>query len=153
MAVTPADAAELLMIAAAFDRRTIGEADAVAWADALHDLDPMMCAAGVRSHYRDTAEWIMPSHIRQRVKALRETAAERAHKQNLRQAIDAPRDQSASHHGYLNAVGTLAAARGLSEYDRGKADAESQARGVRCPFCRAGVGSACSNNGAPKPVK
>ncbi|MFK0297225.1 hypothetical protein ACIQU6_43090, partial [Streptomyces sp. NPDC090442] len=36
--MTPADAAELLSLCAAFDRRTIGEADAHAWARALHDV-------------------------------------------------------------------------------------------------------------------
>lgn len=146
MAVTPADAAELLSIAAAFDRRTIGEADAYAWADALADLDPMECQQAIRSHYRATDAFAMPSHIRQRVKAIRETAAERAHRANMHREIEAPRDAQASHQGYLAAVQVLAERVGRTEYDRGKADAEQLARTVRCPFCHAGVGSACTNS-------
>lgn len=60
-----ADAAELLTLAAAFDRRTIGEADAHAWAAALHDtpLDDDTRAAVAR-HYAETSDWLTPAHVR-----------------------------------------------------------------------------------------
>jgi hypothetical protein len=69
--ITPADASELLTLAAAFDRRTIGRADALAWADALHDLDPRDCADAIRTHFRESTEYLMPVHVRTGVKAIR----------------------------------------------------------------------------------
>lgn len=64
--MTPADAAELLALAAAFDRRTVGEADARAWTAALHamPLDDDAHAAVAR-HYAETDRWITPAHVRQ----------------------------------------------------------------------------------------
>ncbi|KAB7834049.1 zinc finger domain-containing protein [Streptomyces mobaraensis] len=77
--MTPADAAELLTLCAAFDRRTIGEADARAWAYALRDvpLDDDTRDA-VADHYGRTEEWITPAHVRTvraRVRADRIAAA------------------------------------------------------------------------------
>ncbi|MGW0134856.1 zinc finger domain-containing protein [Streptomyces sp. NPDC003299] len=72
--MTPADAAELLTLAAAFDRRTVGEADARAWAAALHSvpLDDDARAAVAR-HYSETDRWLTPAHvIQQRAKIRRE---------------------------------------------------------------------------------
>ncbi|WP_405561892.1 hypothetical protein [Streptomyces sp. NBC_01180] len=64
--MTPADAAELLTLAASFDRRTVGEADARAWAAALNamPLDDDARAAVAR-HYADTDKWLTPAHVRQ----------------------------------------------------------------------------------------
>jgi len=62
---------DLLTVAAAFDRRTVGEGDAVAWHAALGDLDFADSRAAVVGHYRDRRDWIMPSDIRARVKAIR----------------------------------------------------------------------------------
>jgi hypothetical protein len=69
--MTPADTAELLVLAAAFDRRTIGEADVAAWHAALGDLEPSDVKAAIIAHYQDTSDWLMPSHVRTRVKAAR----------------------------------------------------------------------------------
>lgn len=71
MSVTPGDAARLLALAAAYDRRTIGEADAVAWADVLADLDVADCAQAIREHYTISTDWIMPAHVRRIVRRLR----------------------------------------------------------------------------------
>ncbi|MEU8721487.1 zinc finger domain-containing protein [Streptomyces antimycoticus] len=64
--MTPADAAELLTLAAAFDRRTVGEADARAWAAALNatpfDDD---AREAVARHYAETDRWLTPAHVRQ----------------------------------------------------------------------------------------
>lgn len=64
--MTPADAAELLALAAAFDRRTIGEADAQAWARALRDI-PLDhdTRNAVAEHYAHTEQWISPARIRE----------------------------------------------------------------------------------------
>jgi hypothetical protein len=69
--MTPADAARILAVAAAFDRRTVGELDAHAWADALHDLNPTDCLEAARAHYRHTTDWLMPAHIRTYVENVR----------------------------------------------------------------------------------
>ena len=67
----PSDAAKLLALAAAFDRRTVGEADAIAWADALGGLNPSDCAQVIRDHYAESTDWLMPAHVRQGVKRIR----------------------------------------------------------------------------------
>lgn len=63
--MTPADAAELLTLAAAFDRRTVGEADARAWAAALNSM-PLDDDAreAVARHYSETSDWLTPAHVR-----------------------------------------------------------------------------------------
>jgi hypothetical protein len=75
MTVTTATAARLLALAASFDNRTVSEITAQAWADALHDLEPDECAHAIRSHFRESDVYLMPVHIRQRVKARREILA------------------------------------------------------------------------------
>lgn len=62
--MTPADAARVLAKAAAFDQRTVGEADVRAWHEALSDLDAGDALAAVTRHYRQRTERIMPAHVR-----------------------------------------------------------------------------------------
>ncbi len=69
--MTPADAAELLSLAAAFDRRTIGEADARAWASTLSGLAKDDCAEAIRQHFAVTTEWLMPAHVRRGANIIR----------------------------------------------------------------------------------
>ncbi|MGA5354021.1 zinc finger domain-containing protein [Streptomyces thermodiastaticus] len=77
--MTPADAAELLTLAAAFDRRTVGEADARAWAAALHaiPLDDDARAAVAR-HYAETDRWLTPAHVLKHRAAIRADRLARA---------------------------------------------------------------------------
>lgn len=70
--MTPDVAAELLTIAAAYDSRRPDRARALAWADALGDLDPEDCSLAIRRHYRDSTEFVMPAHIRRLVRTIRE---------------------------------------------------------------------------------
>ncbi len=58
------ETARLLAAIAAFNNRTIGEADVEAWQSVLPDatLDDAMEA--VRRHYAENTEWLMPAHIR-----------------------------------------------------------------------------------------
>jgi hypothetical protein len=77
--VTPADAAELLTLAAAFDRRTVGEADARAWAAALNAMpldDDARAAIG--RHYAETDKWLTPAHVRQQRAKIRAARIEQA---------------------------------------------------------------------------
>lgn len=69
--MTQSEAAQLLAVAAAFDRRTVGEPDAVAWADALADVNPGDALEAVRRHYRDSTDYLMPVHVRRLVKEIR----------------------------------------------------------------------------------
>lgn len=66
------DAARLLALCASYDRRKIGEADVLAWLQVLGDLPFADCEAAVIGHYTDSTEWIMPAHVRQRVRVIRD---------------------------------------------------------------------------------
>jgi hypothetical protein len=63
---------DLLTVAASFDRRTIGKADALAWHSVLGDLDFTDSRNAVLGHYGASREWIMPADVRQRVRKIRE---------------------------------------------------------------------------------
>lgn len=58
-----ADALEVLAVAAAFDRRTVGEADGMAWSLALPDIKTQAAKDAVITHYRHSTAWIMPAHV------------------------------------------------------------------------------------------
>ena len=62
--MTKAETATLLAMIAAFDRRTLGEADVEAWHLILTDLEAGDCAAAVREHYAAKRDWIMPADVR-----------------------------------------------------------------------------------------
>lgn len=70
--MTPPEAAVLLGVCAAYDRRTIGEADAIAWSQALDDITLDEGRQAVVAHYRDHREWIMPADVRARVRRARD---------------------------------------------------------------------------------
>lgn len=76
--MTPSAAAKLLAHCAAFDRRTVGEVDARAWAAALHDIpDDTDTYAAVARFYGtppkdgEGRKWIEPHHVRTMRKAIR----------------------------------------------------------------------------------
>jgi hypothetical protein len=75
--VTPEETIDLLTVAAAFDRRTTGEADVTAWHAAIGDLEFSDSRDAIVAHYRDSGEWIMPADVRNRVKATRRDRLER----------------------------------------------------------------------------
>lgn len=58
------DIARLLGIAAAYDQRTVGQADVAAWYEALHDLSAQRASEAVVEHYRHHRERIMPADVR-----------------------------------------------------------------------------------------
>src|SRR5215472_13633352 len=141
--LTPADAAELLALAAAFDRRTIAEEDAVAWADALYDLEREDCAAAVRLHYRESTVFIMPAHVRQRVSYLRNARADRAHDLELRREIQAGNDIDRNRVRALALDTIRRVEQQLGEETT--SDEQHSAIRIRCPYCRAQPGRACFN--------
>lgn len=72
------EAALLLGMCASFDRRTVGEADARAWALALADVTLDDAQQAVAAHYGESREWIMPADVKRLVKAMRRDRLERS---------------------------------------------------------------------------
>lgn len=64
-------AGQVLAKCASYDRRKTGDAETIAWYQVLGDLAYDDCIAAVVAHYRETTDWIMPAHIRNRVKDIR----------------------------------------------------------------------------------
>lgn len=69
--MTDDEVIDLLTTAAAYDRRKVGDADVVAWRAAIGDLDFPDALDAVVGHYTESTEWLMPAHVRTRVKAIR----------------------------------------------------------------------------------
>lgn len=61
--MTPAETAKLLRAAAAYDRRTVGEADVAAWHLAVRDLPLDDALTAVVDHYRESRDFLMPSDV------------------------------------------------------------------------------------------
>lgn len=87
---------DLLSVAAAFDRRTTGESDVIAWHAALGDLDFDDSRAAVIGHYRESRDWVMPADVRIRVKAMRRDRL-------ARELIPAPAAEPGRYKAELNA--------------------------------------------------
>jgi hypothetical protein len=77
--MTPSQTAELLTFCAAFDRRTIGKADVLAWHTVLADIDHEAAKQAVTQHYAVETRWIMPADIRGAVHRNRSAAADSIH--------------------------------------------------------------------------
>lgn len=69
---------DLLTVAAAFDQRTIGEGDAIAWHAAVGDLSFTDSRQAVIVHYREHRERVMPADVRHGVKAIRQARLDAA---------------------------------------------------------------------------
>lgn len=69
------EAAALLAVIAAYDRRQYAEPDVLAFHEALHDLPADLCRAAVAEHYRRETSWLMPAHVRRLVTATRNQRA------------------------------------------------------------------------------
>lgn len=65
--MTKAQVARLLAVCAAFDQRTTGPEDDVAWLAAVGDLDFTEAREAVIAYYRENRERIWPADIRERV--------------------------------------------------------------------------------------
>lgn len=62
------ETARLLSMIAAYNNRTIGEADVVAWQSVLPDVPLADAEEAVRRHYAEHTEWMMPAHVRRLVR-------------------------------------------------------------------------------------
>lgn len=72
------ECAELLTVATAYDHRTLGEVDVIAWHEAIGDLALDECKQAVVQHYKTSTEWLMPVNIRRLVSVTRQDRAMRA---------------------------------------------------------------------------
>jgi hypothetical protein len=62
--VKPAEVAQVLAKAAAFDRRTVGRADVAVWAEAIGHLDLAEALDAVTEHYQaHPGVWLEPGHV------------------------------------------------------------------------------------------
>lgn len=64
------ETATLLSVVASFNNRTVGEADVIAWHSVLDDIDFGVAEQAVRRHYKGSADWIMPVHVRRLVEEI-----------------------------------------------------------------------------------
>ncbi len=67
----------VLAKAAAFDRRTVGASDVLAWHETVVDLDVTDALAAVSRWYRDRSDWLMPAHLRETIALIRAEEAKR----------------------------------------------------------------------------
>lgn len=74
------ETAELLALCAAFDSRTIGEADVYAWQSVLERVDAEVGKDAVRAHYATHRERIMPADVNAYAKTRREIEAAQTHR-------------------------------------------------------------------------
>jgi hypothetical protein len=70
--MTPQEASALLAVAAAFDNRKPDPDAAMAWSLALTGLPFIDCRNAIVDHYRRTTEWLMPAHVLELVKRVRD---------------------------------------------------------------------------------
>lgn len=80
--MTPEQTVTVLAKCAAFDRRTVGRADVLAWHEVLSDLDFAVALEAVKRWYTNNRDWIMPSDVRALAVEIR--------RERHRDALDAP---------------------------------------------------------------
>lgn len=72
--MTADEVIDLLTIAAAYDRRKIGESDVLAWGEASKRARWTFDEAreAIHEHYAASTEWLMPAHITAAIKHARD---------------------------------------------------------------------------------
>lgn len=150
-----AETAQLLAMVQAFDRRTVGESDVLAWADVLHDIDHADAAQAVRDHYRDSHDWLMPADVRKRVKAIRDDRLRAIPTEPPDHEItDHARSYIASLQGNIRRIADgYALPRGIERAEppeeittrTGRADRRIRSLPYSCPWCHASAGDRCVN--------
>ncbi len=127
--MTEDEVIDLLSIVTAYDKRTVGQGELHAWADAARRgrWTFELASEAVKNHYAESADWIMPAHVTQRIKALR---SEPPRSGALPAATSGP--ASGEHRRQVLAwFDNRQAERGPSQAAVRNADA------VTCPFCGA----------------
>lgn len=73
-----AEVSKLLGLMALADSRRVAEPDVVFWLKVVGDLRYADAESGVFAHYRESTERMMPAHLRERVKAIRQARLDAA---------------------------------------------------------------------------
>ena len=73
---------DLLTAIAAFDQRTVGQADVAAWHAVVGDLDARDAAQAVIEHHKHSTDRIKPAHVISIVRGIRN---DRANRENVKQ--------------------------------------------------------------------
>lgn len=87
--MTLGDVARVLAKAAAFDSRSIGEADVAAWFDVIGRLDYADCLEAVRLHYSEQTTRIMPADVKKLAVGIRDQRESKQRTLERRLAIEA----------------------------------------------------------------
>jgi hypothetical protein len=72
--VNRSEAATLLAVVQAYDRRTVGDMDVVTWAKALDDITLADATDAVHAWFRDRTDWLLPADVRKAVKRAKSLA-------------------------------------------------------------------------------
>jgi len=82
--MTPDDVIDVLAKAAAFDQRTIGQADVLAWTEVLHSLELPDALEAVTRHYTESRERLMPADVIRHARAARDARRRRGEHAEVR---------------------------------------------------------------------
>ena len=152
--MTPAEVSTLLSFLAAFDQRTIGETDAMAWGRALAGVSLHEAQEAATRHYRVSPDRAMPSHILAWVQKWREEASGVPVGPGLGSEVpDADPDDVRGYVAALRAGRTVTLpgawraqlTSGIESVGRKTSmpTRESTPMTVSCSFCQAPVGKPC----------
>lgn len=83
------ETAAVLAKAAGYDNRTIGDANVMAWHEALGDLNVRDCLAAVAQHHRESDAYLMPVHVRRIAERLRKERQDREFEQDQQRQLAA----------------------------------------------------------------
>lgn len=143
------DSAMLLAKLAAYDRRTVGEADIVGWSEVMGDVELTDALEAVTMHYASSADFAMPSHILRQVSVIRNRRADVRQTERLRMLWyeGSPLVPSSVQRWAEMCREALRLARGFNlKSDR------SPIR-IECEYCGAKPGRVCWNAAAGKPLR
>lgn len=102
-----AETAQLLTLCAAYDNRTLGDADVLAWAQVLGDLPYTDAQNAVTAHYATETRRIMPADVRAGVRRIRRDRLDHADATFVPSphAIDNPRRYAEELRDHRRAIG------------------------------------------------
>lgn len=84
-----AETARLLAAASSVDRRQLDDATVATWHAILGDLDAGDALEALRRHFAQSTDWLMPAHIRDGVRAIRDQRRAREEAQQRRSIAEA----------------------------------------------------------------
>lgn len=136
----------LLSVATAYDGRTLGEADVAAWGDAAErgrwTYDQAQDA--VKGHYAESAAWLMPAHVTERIKAAR-SEPPRSHA--LPRATPRPASDE-----YRDRVADWLAERLRWDRDERNPRENRDCLSIACPHCGARADRPCWQTAGHRPL-